>query len=308
MDFHETLAVRLLFSILIAASCCKGQQVPPPTPSDVANLTGLTTPVEIQFADGGKSTGSGFFYFVYAPEAKIEGDPHWIPFTYIHLYIVTAKHVIQPKRISEIVKFSYAVRVGEKDHVIWHQLELPGKELGRRLHLCPDKDVDVAVVDVNDQLSAEVKQLLDERAQVLAFQGPSSRNFPGNMPIEINPGDDVIVIGYPLGIYDKFNKLPILKTGLLSTPIGTHFDGKSGFLFDFKYYEGLSGSIIISKPTRFYAAKSGFGAFSSPQYLFLGVYQGEWYWNDVQPLRADLGFGWYYYNVEEAIKNAPLIH
>jgi hypothetical protein len=37
--------------------------------------------------------------------------------------------------------------------------------------------------------------------------------------------DDVIVIGYPNGIYDQFNKLPILETGLLNTPIGMHFDG-----------------------------------------------------------------------------------
>jgi hypothetical protein len=81
------------------------------------------------------------------------------------------------------------------------------------------------------------------------------------------------------------------------------------FLIDFKYFEGSFGSLIITKPSHFSFAKdSGLRYSTDRQYVFLGVYQCEWYWNGDKPLRADLGLGWYYYNVEEAIKNQPLVH
>jgi hypothetical protein len=207
------------------------------------------------------------------------------------------------------VRFSYAIRVGEGDHVAWHRLQLDGKELGRRLHLCQNELIDVAVVDVFGLFTAEMKTLVNERAQILSYNGATLGRFPGQSPLEIQPGDDVVVIGYPLGIYDVFNKLPILKTGLLNTPIGMRFNGMDAFLFAFRYYEGSSGSLIISKPTRLSLDKEGrLQSSATREYLFLGVYQGEYYMNDAAPLLADLGLGWYYYNVEEAIKNPPFTH
>lgn len=101
----------------------------------------------------------------------------------------------------------------------------------------------------------------------------------------------------------------MLKTGLLNTPIGLHFNGLDAFLLDFKYYAGSSGSLIISKPSRVAVDKDGrLQTSSTPDYVFLGVYQGEEVWNDTAAESADLGLGWYYYNVEEAIKNLPLVH
>jgi hypothetical protein len=117
----------------------------------------------------------------------------------------------------------------------------------------------------------------------------------------------VLVIGYPRGFFDTFNKLLILKTGVLNTSIGIRFDGLDAFLLDFKYYPGSSGSLIISKPSRLAYDKDGrLESNTVPQYLFLGVYQEEQVRNDVAPESADLGLGWYYYNVAEAISNVLL--
>ena len=191
----------------------------------------------------------------------------------------------------------------------WHRLELTGAELGRRLHVSQKESVDIAVVDVNDSLNQEVKQLLGERLQVLNFSGPTQEQLPDRSQVEVQPGDDVLVIGYPMGLYDQFNKLPVLKKGILSTPIGLHFHGLDAFLLDFKYYEGSSGSLIISKPTHFGLGKSNELRWSAlRQYVFLGVYEGETYLNGDQAQVADVGQGWYSYNVQEAIKNQPVVH
>ncbi len=266
----------------------------------------MTTPIEIQFKGGRRVQGSGFFYIEFAHETEKKEGPHWVAIS--HIYVVTAKHIVQPKRLKDVVDFSYAMRVGDKDRVAWHPLHLDAGELGHRLHICQNEAVDVAVVEVTDQFDDEMKKLIQERATVLSFSGANSDRFPGKSPLEVQPGDDVLVIGYPLGLYDGFNKLPILKTGLLNTPIGMHFDGMDAFLFDFRYYEGSSGSLIISKPTHITLDKEGrLQTSASREYLFLGVYEGEYYWNETVALRADLGLGWYYYNVEEAIKNPPFV-
>jgi hypothetical protein len=296
-----------LFISLALPRGMPAQATTPTPPADAANLTGLTTPIEVQFSDGRYLDGSGFFYFEFAPEDPSTQGPHWRAIT--HIYVVTAKHMIQPKRLNDLIKFTYALRTENGSQIDWRRYELNGTQLGTRLHLCRKEEIDVAVIDVTDDLMADMKQPLEQRAQLLVFSGANADEFPGKSPIEVQPGDDVIVIGYPNGLYDVFNKLPVLKIGVLNTPVGFRFNGQDAFLLDFKYYEGSSGSLIISKPTHLSFDKNKGLLYSADrQYAFLGIYQGEWYRNEKTPLRADLGLGWYSYNIEEAIKNPPFVH
>lgn len=305
MGIQIALSSILLFLLPNLLMGQSGTSTPSP---DAANLTGMTTPIEVHFSDDERPVnGSGFFYLEYGPDDPSATGPHWRAIT--NVYVVTAKHVIQPNRINQLVSLTYALREDAGDHVVWHRFSLDGKEVGKHLHLCKKEEVDVAIIDVTDTLlGVGMKQLLAERARLLTFNGPGSDQFPGKSPIEVQPGDDVIVIGYPLGFYDQFNKLPVLKTGLLNTPVGFRYNGLDAFLLDFKYYEGSSGSLIISKPTHFSFNKTGTLQMSiTREYVFLGVYQGEEYWNESKAYRPDLGIGWYYYNVDEAIKNPPLV-
>jgi hypothetical protein len=302
----RSATIALFVSLVLPRSTLAQASVPTP-PADAVNLTGLTTPIEVQFSDGRIVAGSGFFYFEFAPDDPSAQGPHWRAIT--HFYVVTARHVIQPKRLKDLVKLTYALRTENGSQIDWLRFELKGSEVGKRLHLCSKEEIDVAVIDVTDDITAQMKEPLEQRAQLLAFNGANSDEFPGRSPIEVQPGDDVIVIGYPNGLYDAFNKLPVLKTGVLNTPIGFRFNGQDAFLMDFKYYEGSSGSLIISKPTHLSVDKAKGLLYSADRkYAFLGVYEGEWYRNEDKPLRADLGLGWYSYNIEDAIKNPPFDH
>ena len=282
-----------------------GQSTPPTPPADVANLTGLTTPVEVRFSDGRIVSGSGFFYFVFGPPDPKNPQSGWVSID--QMYLVTAKHIVQPKRLKDLASLRFFFRVQSGDHADWYPVEFTGKELAKRLHLCRKEEVDVAVVDLSEYVKSDMAKLLEKHVPLLQFNGVNPGEFPGKSPIQVQPGDDVIVIGYPSGSFDQFNKLPILKTGLLNTPLGLHFNGLDAFLIDFKYYEGSSGSLIITRPTHIsFNKENRLQSSQAPQYVFLGVYEGETYWNDVVPQRADLGLGWYYYNVEEAISNPPV--
>jgi Trypsin-like peptidase domain len=303
--FHGTLFVL----IIVVNMICVAQGNQPPPAISGGDLLGLTTPIEVKFANGQITRGSGFFYNRLAPPGSktADAEPQWRKVD--RLFVVTAKHVIQPKRLNQIEYFSFDIRVRSGDHAEFHPIRLTAKQLGERLHLCKNDEVDVAVVDVYDLFSAETKLLIEEKIGLLGYSGANQYDVPGVSPIDVRPGDDVVVIGYPLGFYDTFNKLPVLKTGLLNTPVGTKYNGEDAFLLDFKYYEGSSGSLIISKPTYFSFNKDKqLQTSQAPQFVFLGVYEGEEYWNSDIPERPDLGLGWYYYTIEEAIGNPPVVH
>jgi hypothetical protein len=111
----------LALLLLLVPPCFLGQAsnlIPQP---DAANLTGLTTPIEVKFSDGRLLQGSGFFYFEFGPDDANAQGPHWRAIT--HFYVVTAKHIIQPNRLKEVVTFTYAMRVEEGDHVSWHRFD-----------------------------------------------------------------------------------------------------------------------------------------------------------------------------------------
>jgi hypothetical protein len=56
------------------------------------------------------------------------------------------------------------------------------------------------------------------------YYAASEENFPNKSKLKIYSGDDVVVIGYPRHFFDEYNKLPILKSGILITPLAVHYD------------------------------------------------------------------------------------
>lgn len=41
--------------------------------------------------------------------------------------------------------------------------------------------------------------------------------------------EDITFIGYPSGLYDNVNKLPIIRQGITATPIWNQFNGENVF-------------------------------------------------------------------------------
>jgi len=63
--------------------------------------------------------------------------------------------------------------------------------------------------------------------------------------IEINSIEDILMIGYPKGIWDSVNNLPILRKGITATPLPLNYLGKSQILADIPVYGGSSGSPVL---------------------------------------------------------------
>jgi len=52
--------------------------------------------------------------------------------------------------------------------------------------------------------------------------------------------------GYPNGVSDEVNNLPVVRKGITATPMFADYNGKPEFLIDCAIYEGSSGSPIFA--------------------------------------------------------------
>lgn len=58
--------------------------------------------------------------------------------------------------------------------------------------------------------------------------------------------EDVIMVGYPIGLSDTANNLPIVRKGITATPVFMNYNNKKEFVIDVACFPGSSGSPIFS--------------------------------------------------------------
>lgn len=69
--------------------------------------------------------------------------------------------------------------------------------------------------------------------------------------------EEVFMIGYPQGLWDKTNNLPIVRRGITATPFYIDYEGKNQFLLDIPVFKGSSGSPIILFNQGSYSSRKG---------------------------------------------------
>jgi hypothetical protein len=82
--------------------------------------------------------------------------------------------------------------------------------------------------------------------------------------------EDVVFIGYPNGMWDTLNNLPIVRRGTTATPAAVDFEGHPHFLIDASVFPGSSGSPVFLYNTGMYAQKDG-GTVVGSRLHFLGA-------------------------------------
>ena len=182
-------------------------------------------------------------------------------------------------------------------------------EIARIAKFHQDKTIDVAILDISEIL----KSRLQSTKKLVApfFLGPSM--FVGKNNIEVEASDDVLVVGYPKGFYDRVNLFPIIKSGIIATKWGVGFEGKPQFLIDAKLFPGSSGSVVLSKPIDMVFKDGKLMSAKDKQFALLGVYSGEPILEET-PVEVgeltitrksgfDLGTVWYAELIEEILDN-----
>jgi len=57
--------------------------------------------------------------------------------------------------------------------------------------------------------------------------------------------EEIIMIGYPAGIWDKYNNMPIIRRGMTATHINQDYENRPEFMIDAACFPGSSGSPVF---------------------------------------------------------------
>lgn len=155
------------------------------------------------------------------------------------LFFVTNQHVVKGEgrppdtlRLTLHTDANDATKNGTFDIPLFDQSQ---KQLWKIDAASPEADVAVLQVD---------KSAITAKFVVKAW---SSANFlPSKYTME--PGEDVFILGFPLGLSDTQHNLPVLRGGMVASAYGVPFQGKPLFLTDINLHPGTSGSPVVSKP------------------------------------------------------------
>lgn len=183
-------------------------------------------------------------------------------------FLVTNRHVIiNEEDAHNPDKLVIRVHTDATSNIPNRDIDVPLYDSnGNRLWLQHnDPKIDVAVLEVDGLLQA---------TDLIRFLEPGE--FPPPTAL-IEIGSPVMVIGYPLGLYDTTHNLPITRSAV-ATVYGAHFDGNPLFLIDANLHEGTSGSPVImnvfsdlSRPE-----SPGGTTFHISSIYLLGVNSGPW--------------------------------
>jgi len=212
-----------------------------------------TVRIDTFTVNGGQGSGTGFIF-----GHKFGGDKQ-------ALFIVTNKHVVMGMREG---RFSF----------LKHKDGQPTLGDGFTINISPqdwanmwfghsDPNVDIAICPLMPLLEF-VKQQHDVE---LFFRAVDNDLIPTAKQIaKLDAIESVTFIGYPNGIWDSKNLLPVARRGTTASPIEVDFEGNPCFLIDASVFGGSSGSPVFILNQGSWATKTG-GIVLGSRIHFIGV-------------------------------------
>lgn len=210
--------------------------------------------LECKLSGGDTSTGSGFFF-----RFLDDGESH-VP------VIVTNKHVVSGAVAGKFTLHGLGPD-GTPNPAASLWVEIDNFSALWMAH--PDPSVDLCVLPVAELLkkgaAGGFKPFLLTLDPSLI---PSDEEFRAYVTVE-----DVLMVGYPNGLWDSHNRLPIMRRGISATHPGRNYEGRTEFMIDAACFPGSSGSPVFLYNVGMYTARDG-GTVVGNRVKLLGVLYG----------------------------------
>jgi hypothetical protein len=185
-----------------------------------------TIRLEVQRADGVLATGSGFFF-----QFSIDENTH-LP------VIFTNKHVV---RGAAKGRFSLNVLGPDGLPARGSHVKIEMDQFESRWVPHPSPDVDLCCMPI-----APLIRGAETRGKKPFFISLDPSIIAENATLgELDALEDIIMIGYPNGIWDSTNNRPIVRKGITATPVVDDYEGRSEFVIDAACFPGSSGSPVF---------------------------------------------------------------
>lgn len=105
----------------------------------------------------------------------------------------------------------------------------------------PDTEIDLCAIDITNIFMSRINENTKVRAHLL----DSSDLITDSEAATVAHVEQIMVCGYPTGLWDSTNNMPISRVGHTATNMLTNFKGKRQFLVDMPIFGGSSGSPVF---------------------------------------------------------------
>jgi len=194
-----------------------------------------------------------FFTTLKITASSVEGDPLSVGTGFLvtqkeedgstSTYLVTNKHVVEGSDSGTVIASGSQLVHGTLRRIpnLKKRTEflLYGQAWSWSGH--PSKDIDITVMPFGGCV-----EHLQAGPVSLFYTAIPIHDFVDSEILEgLDAIEDVVFVGYPNGIYDKTNNLPIVRRGMTATPVEVDYEGKPIFLIDASVFPGSSGSPVF---------------------------------------------------------------
>jgi V8-like Glu-specific endopeptidase len=218
--------------------------------SQLESLTHSTVRIACHYKDGSQGTGTGFFF-----NFSTQADSTPI------VAVITNKHVIKDALYGNML-----LRKADVDDSVSKQsvnVRFIDPEVNWLMH--PDPDVDLCLYPLNRAIRA-----MSSNGEKL-FLSTLNLGLINN-DLAFDAIEDVLMIGYPNGLWDDVNNMPIVRKGVTATHVEIDYRGKKEFVIDAACFPGSSGSPVFIVKSGVFSDKFGQSMVASGSLLrFVGV-------------------------------------
>lgn len=185
-----------------------------------------TTRIEANDVNGNGCSGTGFFF-----RYEFENDK-FVP------VIVTNKHVVRGMAKGHL-RLTKADANGnpmpkEHFHITFEQFE-------QQWIFHPDNDVDLCILPI-----ANIINIAQTQGVSLFYRTFDVSFIPIKEKLEtLDAVEDILMIGYPNGLWDSVNNMPLVRKGITASDVKFDFNGRKVFLIDAACFPGSSGSPVL---------------------------------------------------------------
>jgi len=88
---------------------------------------------------------------------------------------------------------------------------------------------------------------------------------------ELQAVEDILMVGYPIGLFDKNNNLPLFRKGVTASHPAIDFNGESIGIVDCSCFPGSSGSPIVLYNDNGFTDKKGTTHIAAKRFALLGL-------------------------------------
>lgn len=217
-------------------------------------ITYSTVRIECEYSDGTSGTGTGFFFQF----LKDESTGRHVP------VVITNKHVINQSTKGRLI-FTKANSNNEPLDTQHFQVYFDNFETFWRKH--PDNDVDLCAMPIAPFLTEA-----NNRGEKLFYISLDKSLIPTSQQIsDFSALEEILMVGYPNGIWDNVNNKPILRKGVTATHPNFDYCGKKEIMIDAACFPGSSGSPVFIFNEGGYRDKRGNMYMGASRVILLGV-------------------------------------